>query len=116
MKAKDFTVGTEVVAKAEETYKGIVICNTSRYSDETVIVEWDDDFLPEAVLADSLLDWSEKAPWEKLYENAIAACEKAYTAIDDITGWSGGGGNWPAQDASTKIQAALKALKATNKE
>lgn len=47
---------------------------------------------------------------------ATTALERADKALDNITGWSGGGGNWPAQDAHVRVLAALKALRETKKE
>lgn len=49
--------------------------------------------------------------WEALIDIATTALERADKALDNITGWSGGGGNWPAQDAHVRVQAALLVLR-----
>lgn len=49
--------------------------------------------------------------WEELYEEAEAAVVRAHEAIDEIAGWSGSSGNWPLQEASGRIKAALDALR-----
>lgn len=54
--------------------------------------------------------------WEALIAIATTALERADKALDNITGWSGGGGNWPAQEAHVRVQAALRALRETKKE
>ena len=50
--------------------------------------------------------------WEELIASAIENLEAADKALDDITGWSGGAGNWPAQEAHPRVRAALEALRA----
>jgi hypothetical protein len=51
--------------------------------------------------------------WEQHLADGIAALERAHVALDDITGWSGGSGNWPAQEAHPKVRAALAIIRAT---
>ena len=51
-----------------------------------------------------------KPDWEALYREAQLALERTLEALDDITGWSGGSGNWTAHDASTKVRKALEIL------
>jgi len=48
--------------------------------------------------------------WENRYEEAIAAVLLASSVIGNISGWSGSSGNWPLQEASGRIRAALDAL------
>lgn len=50
---------------------------------------------------------STKTSWEVAYDDAKKALEFAYTAIDDIAGWSGSSGNWPLQQASGIVGRAL---------
>lgn len=48
--------------------------------------------------------------WEELYKEAIEAVVCAKEAIDEIAGWSGSSGNWPLQEASGRITAAINVL------
>lgn len=47
---------------------------------------------------------------------AVVALELADKSLDDITGWSGGGGNWPAQDAHVRVREALEAMRGKRQE
>ena len=53
--------------------------------------------------------------WERLYRQAVKACEEAQVAIDDIAGWSGSSGNWPLHEASIRIRKAIQAFREPTK-
>jgi hypothetical protein len=56
-----------------------------------------------------------KESWEEAYTTAVAALRHAQTLIDDIAGWSGSSGNWPLQETSGRVRAALAILDAPSK-
>lgn len=49
--------------------------------------------------------------WGEHFREAVAALTSADAALDDITGWSGGAGNWSAQETHPRVQAALVLLR-----
>ena len=49
--------------------------------------------------------------WETALAIATELLVTSEKSLDDITGWSGGSGNWPAQEAHPKVLLALRALR-----
>lgn len=54
---------------------------------------------------------TKKKTWEMLVIEAEASLVEADKLLEDITGWSGGAGNWPAQETHERVTAALAALR-----
>ena len=54
--------------------------------------------------------WPKPNRWEYYYNAAVAACRRAKEEIDKVAGYSGSSGNWPLQESSGKIDAAIKLL------
>lgn len=49
--------------------------------------------------------------WGEYFQEAVAALTAADTALDRITGWSGGSGHHSAQETHPRVQAALLLLR-----
>jgi hypothetical protein len=49
--------------------------------------------------------------WHEHVAQAVASLTAADTALESITGWSGGSGNWPAQEMHPRVQAAIRLLR-----
>lgn len=56
-------------------------------------------------------DGTQKKEWGEHFREAVTALAAADTALGNITGWSGGGGNWSAQETHPRVQAALVLLR-----
>ncbi len=67
-------------------------------------------------MGDQVSPAPKKRDWSVLVKEAEAALVAADKALEDITGWSGGAGNWPAQSAHVQVTNALAALRAKPKD
>lgn len=67
------------------------------------------------VLSTRVIEAQPEKTWEALLSEGTTALVAAEKALDDITGWSGGSGNWPAQEAHPRVLAAIKALQESTK-